>query len=157
MLSTDLPKSASEHLPFKIYFIMLHGLMFCFLQLRIQACDLGGLCNTTVATVSITTNFQPPVFVPSTYMASILETVSLGDVIVDVNATDADLNVSFVFKSTFSLIWEQYLCKCKNIIEKIKHYFYLNLNRNKQGLKRMLFNRTRQCKIQIINRIIFIK
>ncbi|XP_041363172.1 uncharacterized protein LOC121378881 isoform X2 [Gigantopelta aegis] len=61
-------------------------------QLRIQACDLGGLCNTTVATVTITTNFQPPVFVPSRYMASILETVSLGDVIVDVNATDGDLN-----------------------------------------------------------------
>ena len=30
-------------------------------------------------------------------------------------------------------------------------------NQNKQGLKRVLFNRTRHCNIQIFNKIIFLK
>ena len=35
--------------------------------------------------------------------------------------------------------------------------YVLHIYRNKQGCKRMLFNRTRQCNIQIFDRNIFVK
>ena len=42
---------------------------------------------------------------------------------------------------------------CFVFIEKKNRVYY----RNKQGLKRMLFNRTRQCNIQIFDRNSFVK
>ncbi|XP_046583166.1 protocadherin Fat 4-like isoform X2 [Haliotis rubra] len=59
-------------------------------QLRVQACDLGGMCNRTTVIVTITTNFQAPIITPATYTQTVQETISLGTPIIDVNATDAD-------------------------------------------------------------------
>ncbi|PVD37419.1 hypothetical protein C0Q70_00009 [Pomacea canaliculata] len=60
-------------------------------QLRIQVCDRGQLCATTVAKITVRTNQQAPVISPNSYSREILETFPLGDTIFDVNATDGDL------------------------------------------------------------------
>ncbi|XP_055954920.1 protocadherin Fat 4-like [Patella vulgata] len=60
--------------------------------IRIQVCDKGvpPKCNTTVARVTVRTNFAAPIFAPTTYSQTVIETFPLGDKIVDVNATDTD-------------------------------------------------------------------
>lgn len=62
-------------------------------QLRLQVCDRGQLCATTVAKITVRTNQQAPVISPNSYSREILETFPLGDTIFDVNATDGDLTV----------------------------------------------------------------
>ena len=64
-------------------------------QIRIRACDGGNLCAVTVATISIRTNFQPPQFspLPANYQRTVPETITLGVIILDLNATDADPTV----------------------------------------------------------------
>ncbi|KAK7482291.1 hypothetical protein BaRGS_00026419 [Batillaria attramentaria] len=58
--------------------------------MRIQVCDLGGLCNVTVAKISVRTNRFPPVLDPNRYDRTIPETWPYGLPIFDVNATDSD-------------------------------------------------------------------
>ena len=61
-------------------------------QIRIRARDNGTpfRFNTTVCVVTITRNFQAPVFGDLQYSAVVPETFPLGDVILTVTATDAD-------------------------------------------------------------------
>ena len=65
-------------------------------QIRIRARDSGTpfSFNTTVCVVTITRNFQPPVFTDQQYSAFVPETFPLGDVILSVNAIDNDPLVS---------------------------------------------------------------
>ncbi|KAL5018742.1 hypothetical protein ScPMuIL_004464 [Solemya velum] len=61
-------------------------------RIRIRAYDLGepSRFNDTVAIVTVTQNFQSPIFSPDSYTVTIYETDSLGDVVVQVTATDSD-------------------------------------------------------------------
>ncbi|KAK3745550.1 hypothetical protein RRG08_040225, partial [Elysia crispata] len=70
-------------------------------QLRIQVCDGGGLCNVTVALVTVTTNRFPPLLDLPAYITSVLETQSYGVEIITVTASDNDLtspNNAFEFE-----------------------------------------------------------
>ena len=61
-------------------------------QLVVQAYDNGNppLYDTEVVTITVERNTQPPVFNPTVYQVTILETQSLGSTIVTVTATDPD-------------------------------------------------------------------
>lgn len=59
-----------------------------------RLCDGGGLCNETVAIITVSTNNFPPVLQSNNYQRTIPETWALGETVFDVNATDADIAVS---------------------------------------------------------------
>ena len=63
-----------------------------------QAADNGYPAKTDLAvvTVFVNRNLNPPVFAAAVYNVTILDNRNLGDVIVSVVATDADLIVSEV-------------------------------------------------------------
>ena len=75
---------------------------FCLLslQLRIQVCDLGGLCNVTVAAIAVRTNRFAPELNANSYSRRIPETWTVGEGVFDVNATDLDLAVSLSHPTT---------------------------------------------------------
>ena len=70
------------------------------LQLRIQVCDLGGLCNVTVAAIAVRTNRFAPELDANSYSRRIPETWTVGEGVFDVNATDLDLAVSLSHPTT---------------------------------------------------------
>lgn len=79
-------------------------LFFVFLsvQLRIRVCDLGGLCNVTVATITVRTNRFAPELDSNRYQRTIPETWTVGETVIDVNATDRDIAVSLPRSFSFS-------------------------------------------------------
>ena len=60
-------------------------------------CDLGGLCNVTVAVISVRTNQFAPVLNQSQFHRLISENWILGESVFDVDAHDRDLAVSLFF------------------------------------------------------------
>ncbi|XP_070182175.1 protocadherin Fat 4-like [Littorina saxatilis] len=59
-------------------------------QLRIRVCDLGGLCNVTVATITVRTNRFAPELNNTNYRRIIPETWALGETVISVGARDND-------------------------------------------------------------------
>ena len=71
--------------------------MFNSSQIRIQARDNGVpfRFSTKVCQLTITRNFQVPIFNPRSYIQTVPETLPLGDVILTVTAVDNDPLVRF--------------------------------------------------------------
>ncbi|XP_070184029.1 cadherin EGF LAG seven-pass G-type receptor 2-like [Littorina saxatilis] len=59
-------------------------------QLRIRVCDLGGLCNVTVATITVRANRFAPELNNTNYRRIIPETWALGETVISVGARDND-------------------------------------------------------------------
>ncbi|XP_046561621.1 protocadherin Fat 4-like [Haliotis rubra] len=78
-------------------------------ELWVEVCDIGMLCNRTVARVTVLTNFHAPVFTPKQYSASVSETVGYDIPIVTVTATDADLTEPNN-RVSYQLIFQQTEC-----------------------------------------------
>lgn len=66
--------------------------IFQFIQIRVRARD-GGVpfrFNTSVVIVTMQRNFQAPLWSAVSYQETVVETLSLGTVILTVSATDSD-------------------------------------------------------------------
>lgn len=83
--------------------------MLLFFQVRIVATDLGGKSDEILINVTVNHNLNAPIISPLPYQRTISETWNLGDQVVQILVSDADINVSTNILISVLIVFLKYL------------------------------------------------
>lgn len=83
--------------------------MLLFFQVRIVATDLGGKSDEILINVTVNHNLNAPIISPLPYQRTIPETWNLGDQVVQILVSDADINVSTNILISVLIVFLKYL------------------------------------------------